>query len=96
MKIVRVLAISFAVIIASGCAANNNTEDAARRSDPAEPNMTAELNLGHSSDEVLSKYGKPLYKKARTDIDGKKLEDWFYPSAVLSFKDGNLSAFKPK
>lgn len=96
MRMTGFLAIGFAAIVASGCAGKNNMEIMADKSEPKEPNMTAELNLGHSSDEILSKYGKPLYKKARTDNDGKKLEDWFYPGAVLSFKDGSLSAFKPK
>jgi hypothetical protein len=30
------------------------------------------------------------------DSEGKKIEDWFYASAVLSFKDGSLNSFKPK
>jgi hypothetical protein len=52
--------------------------------------------LGASADSILSKYGKPLYKKGRMDSDGKKLEDWFYADSILSFKDGSLNAFKPK
>jgi hypothetical protein len=60
------------------------------------PSITAELGLGASADSILSKYGKPLYKKGRMDSDGKKLEDWFYADSILSFKDGSLNAFKPK
>ena len=96
MKTSELLAIGFAVILSSGCAMKGDTDDAAGNNEPVGPNMTAELNLGHSSDSILSKYGKPLYKKARTDSEGKKLEDWFYPDAVLSFKEGNLNSFKPK
>ena len=96
MKTFGFLAIGFAAIISSGCAVKGDTDDAASKHDPVGPNMTAELNLGHSSDSILSKYGKPLYNKGRTDTDGKKLEDWFYPDAILSFKEGNLNAFKPK
>ncbi|HRD50265.1 MAG: hypothetical protein JNK95_11115 [Candidatus Competibacter sp.] len=96
MKTFGLLAIGFAVVISTGCAGKGDTDDAASRNEPVGPNMTSELNLGHSSDSILSKYGKPLYKKGRTDSDGKKLEDWFYPGAILSFKDGNLNAFKPR
>lgn len=96
MRIVGFLALGFVVMMTSGCAVNSNAEDAANKNDPVEPNMTAELSIGHSSDAILSKYGKPLYKKGRVDTDGKKLEDWFYPTAILSFKEGSLNAFKPK
>lgn len=58
--------------------------------------MTADLVLGDSADSILSKYGKPIYKKGRINAEGKKIEDWFYANAMLSFKDSNLNSFKPK
>ncbi len=96
MRVTGFLAIGFAAVLAAGCAGGKTEDTADNRTDPIGPNMTAELTLGHSSDSIVSKYGKPLYKKARMDNDGKKLEDWFYPNAMLSFKEGNLIAFKPK
>jgi len=92
MRMIGLLAIGFAVALSFGCA----TSDMADDPKPMEPNMTADLSLGDSADSILSKYGKPIYKKGRIDADGKKIEDWFYANAMLSFKDGNLSSFKPK
>ena len=85
------LAVGLALAMASGCATQEVTS-----SEPLLPSITAELSLGASADSILSKYGKPLYKKGRMDSDGKKLEDWFYADSILSFKDGSLNAFKPK
>lgn len=96
MKTFGLLAIGFAVILSSGCAVKGDTDDTASKNESTVPNMTVELTLGNSADSILSKHGKPLYKKGRTDSDGKKLEDWSYPGAILSFKDGNLNAFKPQ
>jgi len=90
MKNYRLLAVGLAVAMTSGCA----TQDMAAK-EPRLPSMTAELRLGDSSDSILSKYGKPLYKKGRIDSEGKKFEDWFYADSMLSFKDGSLNAFKP-
>ena len=85
------LAAGLALVMASGCATQEVPS-----SEPILPSITAELGLGASADSILSKYGKPLYKKGRMDSDGKKLEDWFYADSILSFKDGSLNAFKPK
>jgi hypothetical protein len=92
MRIIGLLAVGFAVAISLGCA----TSDMANDPKLMEPNMTAELNLGDSAESILSKYGKPIYKKGRIDAEGNKIEDWFYANAMLSFKDGALNAFKPK
>lgn len=91
MRNCRLLAVGLALVMAAGCATQEVTS-----SEPLLPNITAELSLGASADSILSKYGKPLYKKGRIDSDGKKLEDWFYADSTLSFKDGSLNAFKPK
>mgnify|MGYP000891396497 FL=1 len=92
MRMIGLLAIGLVVAISFGCAASDMADDPKSM----EPNMTADLGLGDSADSILSKYGKPLYKKGRMDTEGKKIEDWFYANAVLSFKDGNLNSFKPK
>lgn len=94
MKLSGLSAIGLAVVISSGCAANFSHD--AANGEPAPPNMTANLELGVSSDSILSNYGKPLQKKGRMASDGRKLEDWFYTDAILSFKDGNLDAFRPR
>ena len=91
MKKYGLLAVGMAFLITGGCATQEPP-----KTEPLLPNITAELNLGASADSILSKYGKPLYKKGRVDADGKKLEDWFYADSILSFNDGNLTAFKPK
>lgn len=91
MKNCGFLAIGLALAMASGCATQDVASD-----EPLLPSMTAELKLGDSADSILSKYGKPLYKKGRIDFEGKKFEDWFYADSMLSFKDGSLNAFKPK
>ena len=91
MRNCRLLAVGLALVMAAGCATPEATNN-----EPLLPNITAELSLGASADSILSKYGKPLYKKGRMDPDGKKLEDWFYTDSILSFKEGSLNAFKPK
>ena len=91
MRNCEFLAVGLALVMASGCATQEATS-----SEPLLPSITAELSLGASADSILSKYGKPLYKKGRMDSDGKKFEDWFYADSTLSFKDGSLNAFKPK
>lgn len=91
MKKCGFVVVGLAVVMASGCATRE-----APSSEPILPSITAELGLGASADSILSKYGKPLYKKGRMDSDGKKLEEWFYADSILSFKDGSLNAFKPK
>jgi hypothetical protein len=93
MNMSGVLAIGLAVVISSGCAARLS-QDAAGES--ATPNMTANLNLGVSSEAILAAHGKPLQKRGRIGSDGSKLEDWFYLDAILSFKDDNLDAFRPR
>ena len=93
-KLLKVLGV--AAMLLSGCATNTGAPDASGEDKSNRPNMTSELNLGDTSAAILSKYGKPLQKKATTNPDGKKLEDWFYPDAILYFKDGSLDAFKPK
>lgn len=93
MRVFEILAIGLAVAISSGCATNHDAESG---NQPTGPNMTTGLNLGDSSDSILSKYGKPLNKKGYIESDGKKMEDWYYTDAVLSFKDGSLNAFKPR
>lgn len=92
MKMLNFLAIGLAAAMTTGCATSNMMDD----EKPMEPNMTADLNVGDSADSILSTYGKPIYKKGRMDADGGKIEDWFYTNAMLTFKDGDLHAFKPK
>ena len=92
MRMSGLLAIGFVVAISLGCTTSYQADDQKL----TEPNMTAELDLGESAEAILSKYGKPIYKKGRMDSEGKKIEDWFYASAVLSFKDGSMNSFKPK
>lgn len=94
MNIPGILAIGLAIAISSGCAARFSQDEADGES--ATPNMTANLNLGVSSDAILAAHGKPLQKRGRIGSDGSKLEDWFYLDAILSFKDGNLDAFRPR
>ncbi len=77
--------------LASGCAMQEPVS-----TEPVLPSMTADLKLGDSADAISSKHGKPLYKKGRTDPDGKKFEDWFYANTLLSFKEGSLYAFRPR
>ena len=91
MKNRRLFAVGLALVLAAGCATQEPP-----KTEPILPSITAELSLGASADSILSKYSKPLYKKGRVDADGKKLEDWFYADSILSFKDGSLTAFKPK
>ncbi|TVR57829.1 MAG: hypothetical protein EA420_18600 [Candidatus Competibacteraceae bacterium] len=93
MNMPGVLAIGLAVIISSGCAARFS-QDAADAS--ATPNRTANLNLGVSAEAIRAEHGQPLYKRGRIDSDGSRLEDWFYLDAILSFKDDNLDAFRPR
>jgi len=94
MKIPGLLAIGLVIVISSGCATSSG-QDAAEE-EPTTPNMTTSLNLGVSADAILAEHGKPLRKRGRIDSDGGKLEDWFYLDATLSFKDGNLHAFRPR
>lgn len=92
MRMSGLLAIGFLAAISLGCATSYMADDQKF----TEPNMTAELDVGESAEAILLKYGKPIYKKGRLDSEGRKIEYWFYPSAVLSFKDGSLDSFKPK
>ncbi|MCP5159962.1 MAG: hypothetical protein H6974_03050 [Gammaproteobacteria bacterium] len=92
MKKFEILAIGLAIAIVAGCTGGYMADD----QKPTEPNMTADLKLGESADSILEKYGKPIYKKGRIDSEGKQVEDWFYKNAMLSFKDSNLTSFKPK
>lgn len=86
------LAIGFVIAISLGCATSYKADDQKF----TEPSMTAELELGESTEAIALKYGKPLYKRGSMDAEGQKIEYWSYPSAVLSFKNGILHSFKPK
>lgn len=92
MRMSMLLAIGFVIAILLGCTTSYKADDQKF----TEPNMTAELDLGESAEAIFLKYGKPIYKKGSMDSEGKKIEYWFYPSAMLSFKDGSLNSFKPK
>ena len=59
MRMSGLLAIGFVVAISLGCTTSYQADDQKL----TEPNMTAELDLGESAEAILSKYGKPIYKK---------------------------------
>jgi hypothetical protein len=61
--------------LSSGCAARVSQDAADGES--ATPNMTANLNLGVSSEAILAAHGKPFQKRGRIGSDGSKLETGF-------------------
>lgn len=84
------------LVTLGGCASTEVAEVTAENPVKEVVNMTAELNVGWSKDDVVGKFGKPKVKYARTEAENEIRETWVYPDAELHFNNDKLVAFEPK